>query len=394
MKNANNNGPLGLYVHVPFCGNACDYCAFYKEAPRREAVEAWLNGIEREAELVPLPRPADTFFIGGGTPGILSARDFERLGKILLKANYGKAPEEWSVEMAPASVRPDKMQALADCGVNRISMGVQSFDEATLALLGRRHAPKKIFAAYETIRQAGFSNVNLDLIFSVPGERASRWHADLEQAVALAPEHLSTYCLMLEEDAPLLARLQASPHFDPAEKSPEREAELYLQTWEKLAAAGYSQYEIANHARAGKRCKHNWNTWQMHSWLGYGPAAASQCFGKRFANPSDLARWLDGLTDGIPARCDVVELDAPMLFADAIVFGLRLNEGVDLEALARRFFGNSQIPASLIDLKARLAEADYLAENAHREAGKLALNARGRLVADAVAEAVLEALDA
>lgn len=391
-KTSEKKSPLGLYVHVPFCGNACDYCAFYKEAPKRESIDAWLRGIEREAELVPLPRPANTFFIGGGTPGILTAHDFERLGAVLLKANHGKTPQEWSVEMAPSSVRPDKMRALANIGVNRISMGVQSFDAETLALLGRRHAPKKIFSAYETIRAAGFSNVNLDLIFSVPGEKPSRWHADIAQAVALTPEHLSTYCLMLEEEAPLLMRLQQSPHFDPTEKSPDREAELYLETWEKLAAAGYAQYEIANHARNGNVCMHNLNTWCMHEWLGYGPAAASQCFGKRFANPGNLAHWLDGLTNGVPARVDEVALDGEMLFADALIFGLRLNEGVNLSALAERFLGEASVPATLKALKASLNDEGYLCEKSEKSPDLLALNARGRLVADAIAEAVLEAL--
>lgn len=387
------NSPLGIYVHVPFCGNACDYCAFYKEAPRRESIEAWLDGVERELKLVPFPRHADTFFIGGGTPGILTARDFERLGKMLLAANGGKAPLEWSTEMSPASVRKEKMQALSDTGVNRISLGVQSFDAETLALLGRRHEPKKFFSAYETIRDAGFTNVNLDLIFSVPGEKSSRWHADLCRAISLAPEHLSTYCLMLEDDAPLLARLKQSPAFDPAEKSPEREAELYLQTWEKLAAAGYAQYEIANHALAGRRCLHNLNTWRMHEWIGYGPAAASQCFGKRFTNPPDLARWLEGLTDGVPARCDIVELNATMLFADAVIFGLRLNDGVDLRELSRRFLGTDAPPAPLMQLKNRLKEENYLSASSRKSEFILALNARGRLVADAVAEAVLEVSD-
>ncbi len=393
MKNTNNGTQLGLYVHVPFCGNACDYCAFYKEAPKREAIDAWLRGIEREAELIPLPRPANTFFIGGGTPGILTASDFERLGKILLKANRGNAPEEWSVELAPATVRADKMQALKNIGVNRISMGVQSFDAETLALLGRRHAPKKIFSAYETIRAAGFSNVNLDLIFSVPGENHSRWHSDIAQAISLAPEHLSTYCLMLEEEAPLLARLQQSPRFDPAEKSPEREAELYLETWEKLAAAGYKQYEIANHAHGENICMHNLNTWRMHEWLGYGPAAASQCFGKRFANPANLPLWLDGLASGVPVRVDETILDGNQLFADAIIFGLRLNEGVCLSGLAKRFLGKSEIPESLVELKSALHDENYLSEIAADSPDILALNARGRLVADAIAGAVLDALD-
>lgn len=387
-----SDSPLGLYVHVPFCGSACDYCAFYKETPRREHIDAWLRGIEREAELVPLPRPAETFFIGGGTPGVLSARDLERLGNVLLKANSGKMPREWSIELAPSTVHADKLRVLQALGVNRISLGVQSFDAETLTLLGRRHAPKKVLEAYAQIREAGFSNVNMDLIFSVPGEKRSRWQQDLTQAIALAPEHLSAYCLILEEDAPLLKRLSQSAHFDPAEKSPEREAELYLETWERLAQAGYAQYEIANHAKSAENiCQHNLNTWRMHEWLGYGPAAASQCFGKRFSNPADLPAWLDALTNGVPARTELVELDAALLFADAVIFGLRLNEGVNLPALAKRFLGMSAIPPALQNLIARLDDEGYLAKTPQAP-GTLALNARGRLVADAVAAAVLEAL--
>lgn len=294
--------------------------------------------------------------------------------------------------MAPSSVNADKMRALANIGVNRISMGVQSFDAETLAILGRRHAPKKILSAYETIRSAGFANVNLDLIFSVPGEKRSRWHADLDQAVALAPEHLSTYCLMLEEEAPLLARLQQSPHFDLAEKSPDREAEIYAETWEKLAAAGYTQYEIANHAREGNVCMHNLNTWRMHEWLGYGPAAASQCGGKRFANPDNLTLWLDGLTDGVPARVDEVTLDGKMLFCDAIIFGLRLNEGVNLSVLAKRFLDGKPVPDTLYALKKSLKDEGYLSAVSANSPELLVLNARGRLVADAVAGAVLDTL--
>lgn len=389
-----SDSPLGLYVHVPFCGNACDYCAFYKETPRRESVEAWLNGIEREAKLVPLPRPAKTFFIGGGTPGILTANDFEKLGKILIRANGGTSPHEWSIELAPSTVQPDKLRVLRDIGVNRISLGVQSFDAETLALLGRRHSPKKVLESYSRIREAGFSNVNLDLIFSVPGEQRSRWQNDLRQAIGLAPEHLSTYCLILEEEAPLLARLQKSPRFNPAEKSPEREAELYLETWKTLSQAGYAQYEIANHARAPENiCQHNLNTWRMHEWIGFGPAAASQCFGKRFSNPPDLALWLDALTNGTPVRTDVVELNAKLLFADSIIFGLRLNEGVNVPVQAKRFLGTESVPAKLCTLISRLGEENYLSETDATPPEMLALNTRGRLVADAIAEAVLEALD-
>ena len=377
--------PLGIYVHVPFCGSACDYCAFYREEPHRASVEAWLAGIEKELSLVPFPRIADTFFVGGGTPGVLSAEKFFALGKILLKVNGGNAPAEWSVELAPGTVKPDKLRALRDCGVNRISLGVQSFDAGTLALLGRRHSPKQILSAYEMIRAAGFDNVNFDLIFAVPGENPSRWEKDLDTAINLSPEHLSAYCLILEEDAPLLARLEKSGNFNPEEKSPEREAELYLKTWEKLSATGYEQYEVANHARAGKVCRHNLNTWKMEEWLGYGPSAASQCGGRRFRNPANLALWLEKMTDGVPAHEEIEPLSAGQLFEDAMIFGLRLAEGFDLSALSRRF----GVPAGkrLDGLAKDLREAGYLQsgfpENIWRP------TKQGLLLADAIALQVM-----
>jgi len=373
--------PFGVYVHVPFCVSNCDYCTFFREAPRKESLDAWIDGIERELKLVPFPRHADTFFIGGGTPGVLSANYFERLTRALIDANGGLVPAEWSVEFAPSTVRLDKLRVLRDAGVNRISLGVQSFDTETLALLGRKHFPKQIFSAYENLRKAGFDNVNFDLIFAVPGENPARWKRDLETAISLSPEHLSAYCLILDKDAPLLARLEKSGHFDTSEKSPEREAELYLETWERLAQAGFSQYEVANHAKSGHECVHNLNTWKMAEWLGYGPAAASQCGGRRFRNPENLERWCDGIFAGVPVREDMEILSAKKLFEDAIVFGLRLAEGFDLGELSRRF----GIPVSekLRALGKALRDENYLEKNAPEDVWKP--TRRGLLVADAIA---------
>lgn len=340
---------------------------------------------------MPFPRRANTCYIGGGTPGILSATHFERLCDLLIKANGGNAFEEFSIELAPATIKTDKLAVLRSRGVNRLSMGVQSFDAGTLAILGRRHSPVQTMRAYEMMRDAGFENINFDLIFAVPTEAPERWQRDLEQAIALAPEHLSAYCLILEENAPLLSRLQKMPNYAPSEKSPEREAELYLQTWQTLADAGYRQYEIANHARDGKVCRHNLNTWRMHEWLGYGPAAASQCFGKRFTNPSNLKFWLENLSRERLFHIDEETLSRERLFADALIFGLRLNEGIDVPATTKRFLGTNRVPAKLLDFIQDLREENYL--NKDVPAGTLALAPHGLLVADAIALELLNQLD-
>ena len=389
FRNVNASVPFGVYVHVPFCGTACDYCAFYHEVPHRASVDAWLAGVERELRLVPFPRTASTFYIGGGTPGVLSAEKFARLADLLVAANGGNVPAEWSVEFAPGTVKPDKLRVLWERGVNRISLGVQSFDAETLRVLGRRHSPKSVFSAFEMIRDAGFDNVNLDLIFSVPGENPARWAQDSATAISLSPEHISAYCLILEENAPLFARLQRSGNFSPEEKTPDREAQIYLETWARLREAGYAQYEVANHAKPGCACIHNLNTWRMAEWLGYGPSAASQCGGKRFRNPANLARWLDALTSGVPAREDVVALTPRSLLEDAFVFGLRLAEGFDAEFLARRF--GVPVPERVVAFADALREEGYLDPATPKNLWRP--TARGLLVADAVALRVLELFD-
>ncbi len=387
--------PLGLYVHVPFCVKRCDYCAFYAEPLRHGAVEMWLSGIEHELQLSPLPRVAETFFFGGGTPGILSAKEFEALGKTVVSANGGNVPKEWSVEIVPSTASDEKLRVMRNLGVNRISLGVQSFDDATLKILGRVHSSRIVEVAYEKIRNAGFDNVNIDLIFAVPGENPSRWQSDLRHAVELAPEHISAYCLMFEDEAPLLRRLEKSPGFDPREKSPEREKILYKETWKFLRTNGYAQYEVANHAKPGNECEHNLNTWRMHEWLGVGPSAASQLGGKRFANPANLGLWFEGIKKGVLVRCDEVAPNGVGFFADALIFGLRMNEGVCVRALAERFLGAGVgVPVALEELFKNLQKENYLSqESDYLGLGRVALNEDGLLVADAIGEAILEAIE-
>jgi oxygen-independent coproporphyrinogen III oxidase len=278
--------PLGMYVHVPFCARTCDFCAFYQIKPSVEAIERYMTGMRAEAELVEWSAPVRTVFWGGGTPGLLSAEDLHRLGGIV-RAHVGTELEEWTVEMTPTSVTDSRLEALKALGVTRISMGVQSFQPDLLDALGRQHTREKIFRAYDRIRKAGFRSVNLDLIFAIPGQDETAWLADIRQAVELAPDHLSTYCLTFEEDTALWVKLSQGK----VKLDPEREAQLYERTWATLEASGYAQYEISNFAKPGHACKHNLDTWRMHQWVGLGPSAASQQGGWRGTNVSDLDVW-------------------------------------------------------------------------------------------------------
>lgn len=372
---------LGLYLHVPFCAHTCDFCGFYQEAPDRAGILRYLDTIERELALNPPPRPVQTVFFGGGTPGLLMPADLARIGQAL--APYlDPQGVEWTVEMAPSTVKPAKVETLLEMGVNRISMGVQSFRPRLLAALGRQHSPEQVGRAIGILRAAGVANLNLDLIFAIPGQTQADWEADLQRVVEIGPEHVSTYCLTFEEDTALWLRLQKG---QVERLSEEDEVAYFESTWRILGQAGYAQYEISNYARPGFACRHNCDTWRMQEWIGYGPAASSQIGGRRYTQTPDLDKWRQGVLSGQPERIDKVSLDATMLAADALIFGLRMNAGVSLPTLRRRF---PRAPwRTFAELADSLAgEGLLLADDDHWR-----LTAGGRLVADGVGSAFLEA---
>ncbi len=365
--------PLGLYLHVPFCSKTCDFCAFYQVRPTRNVIERYLDGIEAELSLIGQCDSLDTIFWGGGTPGLLLAKDMERLGKTVKK--FVGEPVEWSVEMAPGSIKEDKLRILKDVGVTRISMGVQSFKDVFLDGLGRQHSLKQIYKAYDLLRKIGFSSVNLDLIFSIPGQTAEDWEGDLKEAVRLAPDHLSTYCLTFEEDTALYLKLSKGR----VSIDEEKEVAFYRKSWEVLPAAGYAQYEISNYAREGHQCVHNINTWRMYEWIGIGPSASEQYKGWRSSNIADEERWYEGLMQGKRAQVERIFLEDRHLCEDALIFGLRMNAGVKLKELEKRFPG---VPLSSLSpfFQNLLDEGKMIRGNN----GNFCLSAEGRLVADAL----------
>ncbi|HND61071.1 MAG TPA: radical SAM family heme chaperone HemW [Opitutaceae bacterium] len=377
---AETANPLGLYVHVPFCASTCDFCAFYQTKPTAAGVESFLTGVAAEAKLVGWNRPVTTVFWGGGTPGLLAPRALSRLAETV-RSHCGGAPEEWSVEMAPASVTPQRLAALREAGVTRISMGVQSFQPALLEALGRQHTREQIYRAYDAVRAAGFASVNLDLMFALPGQTEEEWSADVREAVRLAPDHLSTYCLTFEEDTAMWIKLSQGR----VKLDPEHEARLYESTWAQLEAAGYAQYEVSNFARPGHECRHNLGTWRMGEWVGLGPAAASQFGGWRGANIADLAQWREKVDRGERAKEDRVAVTPALRAEDALVFGLRMNAGVDVPSWKSR---SPEAPwADVETLLARLV-AEGLAL---RDGPRVRLTGRGRLLADAVGAEIMEA---
>ena len=369
-----------MYVHVPFCASTCDFCAFYQTKPTAGSVDRFLAGVADEAKLVNWTRPVSTVFWGGGTPGLLVPRDLGRLAEIV-RARCGGTPPEWTVELAPASVTPERLAMLKEAGVTRVSMGVQSFQPALLDGLGRQHTLEQIYRAYDHVRAAGFASVNLDLMFALPGQTEAEWAADVREAVRLAPDHLSTYCLTFEEDTALWVKLSQGR----VKLDPENEARLYEATWAKLAAAGYAQYEVSNFAKPGHACRHNVNTWHMNEWVGLGPSAASQHDGWRGGNIADLDKWLAHIAQGERVTEDRVAVTPALLAEDALIFGLRMNAGVEVATWKARC---PDAPWVAVDALLARCVTEGLAV---REGSRVRLTDRGRLLADSVGAEMMEA---
>lgn len=316
---------LGLYIHVPFCANACDYCHFFKLRPSKTKVRSFLEKLRQEKNFWQnelLNRLLETIFWGGGSPSCLMEDELNEVGQLCLSFGH---PKEWTVEVSPVSITKDKLIILKNLGVTRISMGVQSFQEKTLRQLGRKQTCEQVYRAYEWIRSVGFDNVNLDLIFPPDFSSLDSWEADLKVALQLAPEHISTYCLTYENER--------GPFTSGAYKKVdiEKEAMFYEYTWDFLQANGYLHYEVSNFAKAGFECLHNLNTWKMQEWIGWGPSAASQYKNRRFQNKLSLESWQ------INNYIETVELSEIDLFKDCLVFGLRMTQGIQLDTLKKRF---------------------------------------------------------
>jgi len=372
----------GLYCHIPFCASTCDFCAFYQEKPKRADLLSYLGGMECEFERIPKSVQVDTVFWGGGTPSLLSAKDLQRLGKSMIK-HVGSDFSEWTVEMAPSTVKADKLKVLLDLGVTRFSMGIQSFNPDSLEKLGRLHNLKQIYTAWDLIKESGISETNVDMMFALPNQDLNDWRDDLKKANDLGSSHISTYCLTFEEDTALYVKLSDGKLAIDEEK----ERAFYLEGWDLLKSFGFAQYEISNFARSEtSRCMHNVNTWKMNEWIGCGPSAASQFNGYRYRNPSSIKEWLKGLENQDIQKEDVVELSEELLFTDSLIFGLRMNEGIDFEELSMRFPAtNDKIKNSYLQLMDQFESESYL----KKEGSRFILTREGQLKCDAIGKELL-----
>ena len=327
-----------LYLHVPFCARKCAYCAFYSEAADGATINRYLAALARELEMVAPDLKPRTVFFGGGTPSLLNLRQWEKIfGTMDRLGLLGAA--EWTVECNPATVTADKAKLLRAHGVNRISLGVQSLDEPLLERLGRIHTRGQVFKAFDALRQAGFDNLNVDLMFALPGQTMDTWRATLDEALALGSEHLSSYEVIYEEDAPLFAQLRAGQFAVDEDLA----CAMYKEWLDRAAAAGFRPYEIANLARhrgaspdAGapadpeipdRACQHNVNYWRGGAFHGVGPSATSYIGGVRTKNWSNTALYCEHLEQGRRPVESSEQLSPLARAGETAAFGLRMAAG-------------------------------------------------------------------
>jgi oxygen-independent coproporphyrinogen-3 oxidase len=324
--------PRAAYVHVPFCLHRCGYCNFTVVAQRDDLVESYLEAIERELSWLESPRPVDTLFLGGGTPTHLSPPALARLLTIVRHWFELSSGYEFSVEANPADLDAERMGVLAEFGVTRISLGVQSFRAEKLELLERDHRQAEIERSYELARRHAAS-VSIDLIFGVPHETLSQWQSDLASTLALRPDHVSTYGLTYERGTTFWNRLA---HGSLVRLDEELERQMFAAAIDTLAAAGIEQYEVSNFARPGHRCRHNEVYWAAESYYAAGPGAARYVAGRREINHRSPTTYLKRVLSGRSPVAEAEELPPEDRAREALVLGLRRMAGVERDDFQRR----------------------------------------------------------
>lgn len=329
---------LGLYAHIPFCMKKCGYCDFLSWCGTSEEKETYVQALLKEVESYrefARGYRVSTVFVGGGTPSVLEAGQMERvLGKIQDVFELEKKPEI-TLEMNPGTVTEEKLQCYKENGVNRLSIGLQSVKNEKLQLLGRIHSYEEFLESYELARKAGFTNISVDLISSIPGQKLEDWTEELAALAALSPEHISVYQLIIEEGTPFYEKYAEHEELLPDE---EESREIYLWTGRFLKEQGYEQYEISNYAKPGKESRHNLKYWERGDYLGLGLGAASMVRNIRMSNTKDIKTYLERCGQPKTMREDVQFLEEARQMEEFMFLGLRKTRGVSRKEF-RRIFG-------------------------------------------------------
>ena len=371
----------GAYFHVPFCRHKCHYCDFYSFVDTESRELAYVERLEEELQdaLEFLTVPIETVFVGGGTPTMLGADLLGRMLSSIRRTLPISSNAEWSVEANPETVNEAVADALAQSGVRRVSLGAQSFNPKLLKALERDHDPASVERAVGLLRRAGIPQVNLDLIFAIPGSTIADWEADLLRALSIGPDHLSAYGLVYEPNTPLTVKLRKGA----VTRLPEdEEAEQYEFVVEKLAKSGYERYEISNWSLPGMACRHNILYWENADWWAFGPSAAAHGNGVRWRNIPRLATWLENRPSAPVEEIECLGADANA--GESFMLGLRLMKGMPLERVEMLLSCGENAPRRRRSIET--FTKDGLLEQVD---GHLRLSARGFMIADTVLSALI-----
>ena len=362
-----------LYVHIPFCARICPYCAFYKDLLDRSQTRQFCEALLQE--LVGRDRRARrlspfTIYFGGGTPTALNIAQLELLLRGIRERLDLSELVEWTIEANPGSVSARKAGVLKKFGVNRISLGVQSWDDQLLKLLGREHNAQQAEESFRILRASGFTNINIDLMFGLPGQTVDQWRATLKKTITLEPDHISTYCLTYEEDTEFFLRHVKGEFRQDADA----DAGFFAMTMATLENAGYGHYEISNYARPGSESVHNRAYWLGEDYVGIGPSAVSTIGMQRWQNVCDYRAYIDHVLSGQSPRASMENLTDEMKRTERMALSLRTRDGVPVSELTNF----PQQTNELISL-GLLRQSN----------GNVVLTRKGKALADSVAEAFL-----
>ena len=358
---------MHLYIHVPFCHRICPYCAFFKHTPGRSDIRGYAQAVGIEARMrLPQGSAPSTIYFGGGTPSMLSPTHLDILVSGLRDWLDLSQVQEWSFESNPATFTAAKVQHWREVGINRVSLGVQSFDPGLLKLLGREHSPADVAESIRLLREAGIPQVNIDLMFSLPGQTLQQWEHTLQGAINLQPDHISTYNLSYEEDTDFFR------HYGAEAGDEEADVAMFSLANDMLTAAGYRHYEISNYARPGCESLHNLACWHGEDYCGLGPGAVGTMMGIRYCNAGDTAAYTAALQNGKLPPGTVETLDPATRRTEMLGLLIRTDEGIPAPMLRIQ---DSDFIAMLQNEKLATVSAD----------GRLILTRAGRLVADEIA---------
>jgi oxygen-independent coproporphyrinogen-3 oxidase len=367
---------IALYIHFPFCRRRCSYCSFVSYQGRESDIPEYVKALKKELVLRAAGQRVSSIYFGGGTPSLLSPEQIHELLSVIPSHFTVDEASEVTLEANPGTVDEPYLADIMKLGINRLSLGVQSLDDGELALLGRIHTASEAGDAVRLARNAGFTNLSLDLIYGLPNQTLASWHRTLDELIGLSPEHISLYPLTLETDAPMRLAIQRAevPPIDP-----DLTADQYELAQDTLAAHGYHHYEISNWAKGGYECRHNLVYWHNLPYLGIGIAAHSYIHGHRLANTTDLDSYLNAFSSNLPPAWELDEEIGPELqLSETVILGLRLSEGVCLEGIRSRF-GIDLLKhySQQVDETAALGLLEYSGQ-------RIRLTRRGRLLGNEV----------